>query len=489
MGKDALGTLIMIGVAIYAPYLAASIGLKGLAATAFSFVLQAGASFLVKEVLGPGGSGGSGSVADSGVLVNKTGSVNSIPVVYGTRRVGGTRIYLETTNASGDPAGTEYLHIAMALAQGGVLSAGTDAIRDVTQIIFNDRVAWTSTGGVTSHFAGLLDVAVWTGEATQLLSGWRYNTQSDFNWRSDDWTSAHRCRGVAWLYVRLKYDRDVYPGAPTILADVSGKRIQSVENLGVYTNSLSEMRNPANILYDYLTSVRYGKGLNPADIDVASFVAARSWCFAAQMRINGALDTSDTVFNNVQKILSCSNLNLVYVNGKYSVQPLKQESFTNAFVFNTSNIIGQWTISLGSKKTRFNQAVVNFFNPRSDSSIIGEQWQPDSIQVTNNTYLSADSGVVNEKSFDLPLVADAGLAQRITNFLINNSRYQTIVNFTAVHSALQLQVGDPVLVTHPVPGWTNEKFRVNSVTLQADSTVDIVLEQYAPDSIYLENNI
>ena len=36
------------------------------------------------------------------IMVNKQGSNDDIPVVYGRRRVGGSRVYVETSNGSGD---------------------------------------------------------------------------------------------------------------------------------------------------------------------------------------------------------------------------------------------------------------------------------------------------------------------------------------------------------------------------------------------------
>ena len=473
MGK-AIKTIAMIAVAVFAPYAAAALGLSGFAATAFSFVLQMAAS----AILGPEKPKGGGAQEDQGMLINKQGNVNGIPIVYGARRMGGTRVYVETTNSGGDPAGTEYLHIVLAVAQGGTRADGTDSIDDITTIYFNDRTAWTSSGGLDSYFSGILNLKVWLGKNDQTVASPDYSTGGTI---STDWTSNHRMRGVAYIYAILKYDRDKFPGAPTITCDVSGKRIQAVNALGTWTNNAAEMNNPANILYDYLTNVRYGKGLDAADIDLTSFQTARTWATSAGVELNGAIGTGETVFNNTQKILSCSNMNLVFTNGKYSVQPVKQESFTGAFEFNTSNILGKWTISLGNKKTRFNQLKVNFFNTDLD-------WQPDSLLVENATYLSDDSGIVNERQVDLPLIGNATLADKLGTYYLNISRYQTMVSFNASHEALKLQVGDPVYITHEVPNWTNEKFRVNSITLLPDSTVDVVLEQYAPDSVYLENN-
>jgi len=483
MGK-ALKTIAMIAVAVFAPYAAAALGLSGFAATAFSFVLQAA----VGAILGPDKpGGGGGGVQDSGMLVNKTSNTAAIPVVYGQRRLGGTRVYVETTN-NANPAsvsgGDDYLHIVLAVAQGGNRGANDDGIKDITAVQFNNKEVWSgsaagNTGSLDGDYSGKLTLRMWLGNNSQDGTSPDY-TIGSFN-RSEDWTSSHKMNGVAYIYAILKYDRDLYPGAPTITVNVKGKKIQAVNALGTWSSDDSELSNPANILYDYLTNSRYGKGIAAADIDITSFQTARTWATSAGVAFNGALSTAETIYNNTQRLLSCGNINLVYTNGKYSVQPVKQESFTGAFNFNTDNIIGKWTISLGNKKTRFNQLKVNFFNPNLD-------WQGDSVLIENATYLSEDSGIVNEKSFDLPLISDKTLATKIGTYYLNISRYQTVVSFKATHEALKLQVGDPVTITHDVPNWTNERFRVNSITLQPDSTVDVVLEGYAPDSVYLENN-
>ena len=476
MGK-AVKQIALIAVAVFAPYAAAALGLSGFAATAFSFVLQAAAGAILGPDKPKGPSGA--DVQDSGMLITKQGNVQQIPVVYGERRVGGTRVYIESTDASGATSGTEYLHIVMALAQGGTRSDGTDSISAIDTIYFNDRTAWSASGGIDGYFSGLLTVRGWLGKNDQTVAS--PDISAGTFPVSADWTSNHRMRGVAYIYVICRYDRDKFPGAPTITVDIKGKRIQAVNNLGTFVNTPAEMNNPANILYDYLTNSRFGKGLDATELDLTSFQDARTWATSAGVELNGGLITSETIFNNTQRLLGCSNMNLVFVNGKYSVQPIKQESFTGAFTFNTSNILGKWTIGLGKKQTRFNQMKVNYFNPSLD-------WQPDSLLIENATYLTEDSNIVNEKTIDLPLIGDKTLAQKIGTYYLNLSRYQTIVQFNASHEALKLQVGDPVYITHEVPGWTNEKFRVNSITLLPDSTVDVVLESYAPDSIYLENN-
>jgi hypothetical protein len=478
---DALKTLGMIALAVYAPFAASALGLSGFAATAFSFVLQTAGSYLLKDV--GGGAGGGGGVADAGMLVNKQGNVGAIPVVYGTRRVGGSRVYLETTNGSGDPSGTEYLHMALVYAQGGVRSDGTDAVTGIEQILFQDRVAWTRTGGIDAYFSGKLNIAIWDGKNNQTRNAPLYNSEANLDWLADEWQESHRCQGVAYAYFRLKYDRDVYPGAPTILMDAIGKHIQPVNNLGVFSTDIAEMTNPANIIYDYLTSERYGKGIPASEIDIASFQTARQWCIDAGIVFNAVVDTGKTIYDNTTTLLGCSNQNLVFVNGKYALQPVKQQNYTGAFDFNTSNILGNWSITLGNKRNRFNQMKIAFFNPDLE-------WQPDSIIIEDAGYLAADSGVINEKSIEFPMLSDRTLAERLGTYFLKASRYQTIVSFKSTWVALKLQVGDPVTITHDVPGWTQKRFTVNSITLLPDATVDVVLEEYpADESIFLENTV
>jgi len=476
MGKS-IKTIALIAVAVFAPYAAAALGLSGFAATAFSFVLSTAANAIIGG-MGSDNPGAGGGVQDSGMLLNKQGNVSAIPLIYGARRIGGTRVYIDTTDSSGATSGTEFLHMVVAFGTGGTRADGTDSLKDITAIRFNDRVAWTPSG-IDSYFTGLITVRGWLGKRDQTVASPDI-TAGSFP-VSADWTANHRMRGVAYIYVICKYDRDKLPGAPSIQIETSGKRIQDVSALGTFSDTTAIMNNPANILYDYLTDTTYGKGLAAADINTASFIAAKTYAVSAGLTFNGALSTAETIYNNTQKLIGCGNMNLVYVNGEYYVQPVKQESFTGAFNFNTSNILGKWQIALGNKRSRFNTMKVNFFNP-------AEEWQTDTVLIQNATYLAADSGVVNEKTIELPLLSDKTLATKVGTYFLNVSRYQTMISFKSTWEALQLQVGDPVTITHEVPGFTLEKFRVNSITLNPDSTVEVILEAYAPDSVYLENN-
>ena len=57
--------------------------------------------------------------AMAGVLLNKESNIEPIPVIYGTRRVGGVRVFVSTKDVPGGDK-NEYLYIAHVLCEGKI---------------------------------------------------------------------------------------------------------------------------------------------------------------------------------------------------------------------------------------------------------------------------------------------------------------------------------------------------------------------------------
>lgn len=139
------------------------------------------------------------------------------------------------------------------------------------------------------------------------------------------WSTAHRLRGKAYVWVRLKWDDTIFPyGIPNITFDVQGKKIwDPVTTSEVYSN------NAAMVLADYLTNTDYGVGIPLADIDDSSFIAARNICAEAVATIaggtenrydaNGVISVNEIPGEVVRKILSSMGGQLVYSGGKYFI--------------------------------------------------------------------------------------------------------------------------------------------------------------------------
>lgn len=523
MGK-ALGTILSIAVAVFAPYAAAALGLTGFAATAFGFVAQG----LVGKLVGGsslfgGGQQGAGT-QDSGLLLNQQSTSEPVYIIYGERRIGGNRVYINTTNGSGDVSGNEYLHSAFTISEGevgwinAVLLQGNIAwihpkiIDDPDNVYFaadeeTDFATWQGkydAQGRAKTYSSLMSLSLYRGTETQNWDDAWYQTESDYAWFSDEITGDFSGAGIAWAYLRLQYDRDKFPGAPNVQFDVVGKRIYNLidtdDDLDPFDNKVlarndtwenlkSDLliyKNPANVLHDYLTNSRYGKGLSESVFNGFEFAALRTYTYNKGLEVNGALDPQSKIFDNTQLILNTANAFLVYSQGKYGPKPLAELVYDeDTYLFNEDNILGDWNISLGSKRNKQNKIKINYFNPL-------QNWQRDIITFPEddltNPYLIADNNVVNERQIDLPLTSEARQASAIGEFLLKVSRYQDVVSFKTTWDALRLQVGDPVYVTHPRPGWINQPFRVVGITLQQDGTVDVTLLEYPDTDVWIPDH-
>ena len=394
-----------------------------------------------------------GSTAD-GMLVNKASNDAPIPVVYGQRKIGGTRVFIEV---SGDD--NEFLHIVLAVAEG--------EINSFENVYLNDVIS------TDSRFTGVLDIYKHTGSDTQ-------SADSNLVTAISNWTNNHQLKGTAYLYVKLKYDQDAFSsGLPTITSDVKGVKVYDPRTL---TTAWSD--NPILCIRDYLTNTRYGRGIETSLIDDTTFNAAANYCdemvtiggvSKARYTCNGVVDTSNGSMDVLKKLLTACRGFLIFSGGRYKLVIDKPE--TANFTFNEDNIIGAWNISLGNKNSQFNRIRANFFNQ-------DRQWQPDIAIIDSPILRIKDNGLLLEKTIDLPFTSDIDRAKMITSVNLNQSRQQVNCEFTATIEALRCEVGDVVYINHKTTGWNTlnsnagKLFRVMRITLQNNDEARIIAVEY-----------
>jgi hypothetical protein len=183
------------------------------------------------------------------ILVNIASNIAPINVVYGSRKVGGTRIFADVTGAT-----NEYLHMIIVLCEGEVQAINT---------VYLDDIPTTDP-----KFSGFVTVEKFLGSDTQAACATLIAALPS------KWTANHRGLGIAYVYMQLKYDRTVFPkGLPVVTADVDGKQVWNAA-----TSTTEFSHNPAWCIRDYITNTRYGRGLSASLIDDAGFIAAASYC-------------------------------------------------------------------------------------------------------------------------------------------------------------------------------------------------------------------
>jgi len=449
-----------------------SLAATSLTAILIGGLIVVGGALLVGKMMKAKQQGGR---SDPGMLVNKNSNNDPIPIVYGERRVGATRTFMRSAAADGASGSNEYLHIVYTICEGPV--------EEISKIYFNDVEVWDVSSGISTSagednidFSGLLEINNHLGDQTAADA----NLLSRF---SSEWSSNHIGYGIVYSYIRMKYDRNAFSGLPTVTFQVKGRKVRDVDNI---SNPETYSKDPANIVYDYLTHPIYGRGFTSDLLDITSFQDAQdyyegthTYLGAARYVLDGALATDDNTYENTQRILACCNSALIFSNGRYKLIPFKQANSTDTI--NESHIVDNWNMSFGDKTNRFNTVKVRFTNESDD-------YQQGSAVIENSTFKTADNGLVLQKEIGLDLVVDPDRAKLIAYELMKQSRYDTTVELTLPHTKQTIEPMDVITFEHPyLPDDTPTLYRVLDVALRADGTLQVQLQQYNA-SVYTEED-
>lgn len=387
---------------------------------------------------------------DRSLLVNRASNVAKIPVIYGTRRAGGTRVFQSVSGAN-----NEYLWLVIVLSEGEIMSIDTVYLDDLPS--------------TDAKFDGTVQITKYVGTDTQTANA---DLMAAF---PGQWTANHRLLGTAYLVVRLTFDSNIYNRVPVITADVRGRKVYDPRDTLTKFSA-----NPALCIHDYLTHARYGKGLSPSLLDTAAFIAAANYCETAIaaygggpniniFECNGVVDTGQDGKRNTEELLTSCRGYLPYTGGKYKLVIDKNE--TPVMTLNADNIIGAWSIQSGNKRTRINRAKARFTNP-------GKGWQPD-LAITDSAVLrSQDAGLLLEKEIQFPYETNYYRAIYHTEVAMKRARQGLICSFVAAPEALKAEIGDIVAITHATPGWSAKPFRVTNITLRTDGLVAMTCQEH-----------
>ena len=385
-----------------------------------------------------------------GYQVNSRGAALDHQIVYGKVRVGGAVLYDEATGNKND-----YLHRIIAVAGHEIQSFDriyiNDAYVDVSNIDANGNVSSVtlSDGTSSDRYDGKLRIKFHLGASNQAAD-------TDLVSESDSlWTSAHRLRGIAYMYVRLKFDADVYPnGVPTFTATIKGKKVYNPSSgLTVWSD------NPALCLRDYLTS-NYGLAEDAANIDDALVNTAVNICNqtntgagTTRYTCNGSFTTASSPFDIINNLLTSMGGSLWYAQGKWRMKPAY---WTNpVLTLDESDLRSPISLSTRhSRRDNFNIVKGTFRGEESD-------WQTtDYPQVDSPASIAADNGQESVADINLPFTDNSIEARRLGRIVLERNRQQLTITAAFGLNLMQVQVGDNIRLNNSRFGWTNKEFEV-----------------------------
>ncbi len=421
---------------------------------------------------------------ERGLLVNKQSNDANIPVIYGERLTGGTRVFVETSGAD-----NTYLYMALVLCEGEVNSIEEIRVDDKV-VTFDGALTHGQAREVASGDSNFykdstshIQVQAFLGKDDQVASSVLSSLSS--------WGSNHRLRGVCYLALRLKWNQDIFAGLPKIQAKVKGKKVVTLaSNLSEQTASFST--NPAFCLLDYLRNTRYGKGLATSEINLQSFYDASVVCAtqvtpyssASDINIfdtNTAVDTSKNILTNVRELLKGCRGYLPYSAGKYSL--VIETTGSASITLTEDDIIGGYSLTTPDKNEKFNRVIVGFVDPARNYQVNEVQFPPidDSGLASADqhaTMKTADGGFLLEGRFSFSTITSPYQAEEMAEIILRRSREALSLGITVSLDAYDLTIGDIVNITHSSLGFSAKPFRVVGITFNEDFTVGLSLVEY-----------
>lgn len=383
-----------------------------------------------------------------------------------------------------------------------VIALAAHKVKSIDQIWFEEKLAWTATGGVTSTYAGYLTVNTITeGSASNYFT---VNTGSK-------WGASQRLTGCAQVKIRVKRSGNTkeaespllngLPSRVTIIGDgallydprkdstVPGgsgtHRANDQTTWGNYTNA-DDTDNPALQLLWFLLGWRIngelsiGCGVPANRIDLPSFITAANICdenvtlaiggTQKRYRTSGTASDSDDRMGVINTFLSSMNGTLRDSGGKLSLTVIKNDLADYVLTFDENDILDEfeWNQTRGLNET-YTKVRGRYVDP-SNNSLYQLADYPE-IEVAGG----ALDGIDRVMTLDLGYVEDGRRAQRIAKQVLQRNQYKGMFSAIFTAKAQGCTVGDVVRLTFPALGWSNKLFRVVSQEIRFDGQVPLVL--------------
>lgn len=248
---------------------------------------------------------------------------------------------------------------------------------------------------------------------------------------------------TALVALRIQLD-DQLSGVPGVTFVSVGKIIKTWNfSTNVFENITSN--NPAWIVLDAMTSLRYGAGMSESRFDMPMFKEWAKYCTQNNLTFDGVIDSVLNVWDAMQPVLRCGHAQIVNVGTRYTVVIERASSPT--MMFSVANIIsGSFKQNWLPLTDRANEIEVTYFDKT-------DNYKQRTVKVVDQNAI-ANGAPQRPSSVTLVGVVDREKAYKEGLFQLNLNRYilQT-VEFSAPIEAIACTVGDLIYVQHDMPQW------------------------------------
>lgn len=434
-------------------------------------------------------------------------SASDWQIIYGVQRVDGVFTYVSTADNASPVQKNVYLLLCITLS--------CHQLSSIDALMFDDeQVTFATTfnangaaGGATGKFAGYVYMQVNLGTNGQ-------SALSDLVTDSGgDWTTDHRQAGCAHVYLRLKYNDELFPhGLPDIHFQVQGKPCSGWD--ATYPAGFS--RNPAHILFDLLHDSVFGGNRGITFTGVAMSLASNPYTGGSSVEdesLNTCADLVPLAAGGTETNYLCDATFSVTesINGMISKI---LSSFAGKLVhFGIGHSAGYWTTIL-APKYRTPEVALTIADMLSEVQIdttdslsdyfgkIGgthidnnKNWEetdfPPVIWPTHSGSGSLADPYYDREDITLPCTLSSSMAQRLAKLEMYSRKYGLTISFRTWLKHFKWAPGDNFTLTLSDLGWSSKVFEIQTsqLILEADQngndtlTVEITAKEN-PSTIY-----
>ena len=410
-------------------------------------------------------------------------------IVYGSCRVGGTIVHMETS-------GTDNFLLHMVIAVAG------HEIEELTSIRLNDKdlTSTTSTiSGSTVHTVTNTDYTntdndnnFGSGRLIRFTfeDGSQTAVNGFMNAQLSSMGTSDKFLGVSYVYLQMVFDNEAFGGGiPSISFKVKGKNVFDPRTNANATTDL-QRSNPALIIRDYLTNTEYGLKAKTSEINdttnAGGFSSAANTCdqnvtladgssTEKRYTANGFADFSTNGKNVVEGVLSSMAGRLSYVNGQFCL--FAGASQTPSLTITDDELLAPISVATNTDSGDLYNTVKPVFVD-STQNFVGTDAQVHQ----DTTMLNADTpsgestaNYVKQMEVQLPFTVTNTMAQRLGRIALKSQRQTVTLSCLTSLKFMRLQPNDWVYVTNERLGYSQKVFEVLGTHLEPISSDEVTV--------------
>lgn len=310
------------------------------------------------------------------------------------------------------------------------------------------------------------------------------------------WDSRYKLLDTAYAVVRFTINEN-RTEIPEISAEVQGKKVK------VYSSDGSVKADKTSLngiwqLMDYLTSERYGANITLDQFPLQKIISEAKildiidesyqvswqpyWRYIGWsdsisehrqvVQLNTILDTSESVFKNVQGVLDSFGGAINNLSGEYRITVEKHSTAPLKISF--LDTYGDLDLSDTTGRNKFNSVQASLVDPALS-------WKTNSITFYNSKFKEQDKGLDKKLQLSFANITNYYTARSYADRELKKSRYSRTLSFSVPYKFIGIEPNDPIAFTYERYGWKDKFFLVDEVENTRDGKINLTLQEYGED--------